>query len=365
MTQAEQQAGTVVAQWRAAIAAAQPFLARHAIVEVAADSPGWVDSGVELRAGETLSLLCTGAAALAGGADIRFNPQTLLWRRIRPGGKVDKLPAASTTFSAGESGRLELVVNFPGAWQDPAGGLDPAWPRQGATGAFQVAVLVWQDRAEEGLACMAAADRSGSAGAERARVLAPAQLPRGWQPLWRVGATEVYSEPGPGQNHISCRCSGDGGIIKYPLDLPLERSTRLAWSWRMIELPSKVKEDVTPTHDYLSIAVEFDNGLDLTYLWSAALPVGTVFRCPLPWWDQRETHQVVRSGSEGLGRWVEEEQPLLADYERAIGGPAPARIVGVWLIAVAILQRGRGECDYRGIELRGAGGSRAIGPVAG
>ena len=124
-------------------------------------------------------------------------------------------------------------------------------------------------------------------------------------------------------------------------------------------------EDVTPTHDYLSIAVEFDNGLDLTYLWSAALPVGTVFRCPLPWWDQRETHQVVRSGAAGLGHWVAEEQSLLADYERAIGGPVPARIVGVWLIAVAILQRGRGECDYRGIELRSAGGTRSIGPAGG
>ena len=28
------------------------------------------------------------------------------------------------------------------------------------------------------------------------------------------------------------------------------------------------------THDYLSIAVEFDNGQDLTSLWSSALPVG-------------------------------------------------------------------------------------------
>ena len=115
-------------------------------------------------------------------------------------------------------------------------------------------------------------------------------------------------------------------------------------------------------NDYLSIAVEFDNGQDLTYLWSATLPVGTSFRCPFPWWNERETHHVIRSGPAGLGRWQEETQPLLADYERAIGGPPPSRIVAVWLISVAILQRGRGECEYRKIELRGGSGNVFIGP---
>lgn len=224
--------------------------------------------------------------------------------------------------------------------------------------------LVWKGSTAEGLALFAAADRSRIAIEERARVMSPARLPHGWQPLWRVGETDVYRESfdTPEGRCIACRCSGDGGIITYPLDVALDRATRLAWSWRMIELPSKVKEDVTPTHDYLSIAVEFDNGLDLTYLWSAALPVGTSFRCPLPWWDKRETHQVVRRGEAGLGRWHDEQQPILADYERAIGGPPPSRIVGVWLIAVAILQRGRGECDYRNIELRGADDTLIIGP---
>jgi hypothetical protein len=127
-------------------------------------------------------------------------------------------------------------------------------------------------------------------------------------------------------------------------------------------LPSRIKEDELSSHDYLSIAVEFDNGQDLTYFWSTALPAGTSFRCPLPWWDRHETHQVVRSGAQQLGQWLDEEQPLLADYRRAVGGPPPHRIVGIWLIAVAILQRGRGECDYRKIELRSADGIRVVGP---
>ena len=121
-------------------------------------------------------------------------------------------------------------------------------------------------------------------------------------------------------------------------------------------MPSKRREDTLPTHDYLSIAVEFENGRDLTYMWSAALPEGKVFQCPLPWWDKRETHQVVRSDLAKLGVWLEEEQSVLNDYERAIGGVLPKRITGIWLIAVSVFQKGRGTCSFARIRLKSATG---------
>jgi len=354
----------VVRQWRTAVAAAGDELLRHAIVKVPADSSGWIDSGIDVNAGESLTLLSSGSASLADGSGLSFGASTLLCHRLRPSGQVTKFAAAGTTFTAAAKGRLELVVNFPGAWVDRSGGLDAAWPRQAAVGTFHVAVLVWRGSVDDGLALFAAMDRSGLAIEERSRVRSPARLPKGWQPLWRVGPTDVYRESftSPESPCIACRCAGDGGIITYPVDVALDHSTRLGWSWRMIELPSKVNEDVTPTHDYLSIAVEFDNGLDLTYLWSAALPVGAFFRCPFPWWNERETHQVIRRGEADLGRWQEEEQPILADYERAIGGQPPLRIVDVWLIGVAILQGGRGECEYRKITLKGETATVFIGP---
>jgi len=111
-----------------------------------------------------------------------------------------------------------------------------------------------------------------------------------------------------------------------------------------------VPEDIVPTHDYLSIAVEFDNGLDLTYMWSAALPEDTIFQCPLAWWDERETHWVVRTKKD-VGRWLSEERSIKKDYERAIGGDVPAKVVQVWLIANSLFQRGTGKCDYRAIRL--------------
>jgi hypothetical protein len=182
--------------------------------------------------------------------------------------------------------------------------------------------------------------------------------------LWRLGENQIFraEAAGPQPARICCQTAQDVGILQYPVDVALDRSTQLTWAWKAEELPSKLREDSLPTHDYLSIAVEFDNGRDLTYMWSAALPEGKVFPCPLPWWDKRETHQVVRSDLAKLGAWLEEKQPVLDDYERAIGGELPKRIVAVWLIAVSAFQRGKGICSYARIRLKSDKGEVFIGP---
>lgn len=356
-------AATIV-QWREAIADAGEAILRHAVIDVPDDSSGWIDAGVDIERGQTATLLSIGELLVSEEPEIKFGPNLFLWRRIAPDGEIAKFPAPTITFEAEASGRLMLVAQYPGAWADAAGGFDPDWPRGGAKGSFTVAVLVWKGAADDGLALFAAKDKSGLGADARARLLEQGRPPRGWRALWRVGETETFREPFAATEsaRILCRCARDAAILKYEVDLPLEPETRLRWRWRAVELPSSVGEDSLPTHDYLSIAVEFDNGLDLTYMWSAALPVGAAFRCPLPWWDKRETHQVVRSGEAELGRWLDEDQPILTDYLKAIGGAPPARIVGVWLIAVAAFQGRRGECEYRAIELNGSGGKAWIGP---
>jgi hypothetical protein len=50
----------------------------------------------------------------------------------------------------------------------------------------------------------------------------------------------------------------------------------------------------------------------------------------------------------------------LADHRAAIGGPAPRRIVAVWLIAVSLFQRRVGECDWADIALDGPGGTVSL-----
>jgi hypothetical protein len=149
---------------------------------------------------------------------------------------------------------------------------------------------------------------------------------------------------------IHCHTNADVGILQKPADMPLQPGTLLSWRWCVAQLPSSLREDTVPSHDYLSIAVEFDNGRDITYYWSGSLAPETGYDCPLPNWHGKEYHVVVRCGSEGLGEWQTEQRDLYADYQHFMGEP-PARIVSVWLIANSIFQRQPGSCDYADIVL--------------
>jgi Protein of unknown function (DUF3047) len=361
---AEPDPATASAAWAKAIAASLPHLREHAIVGVLATSAGWIDSGLDLRQGEEVSLFSAGMVWLAKDLGIGVNGGVALWYRIGNGGTIAKAIGTTTSFRAERDGRLMLIAKPPGEWLDATGRFEPGYPHEGATGALTVAVLIWPGPAREGLAKLRSKDASGSAAREIARLDASVPLAPGWRHLWRLGESQIFraEAAGPQPARICCHTTQDVGILQYRVDAALDRSTRLAWAWRADKLPSKLREDSLPTHDYLSIAVEFDNGRDLTYMWSAALPEGKVFPCPLPWWDKRETHQVVRSDLAKLGAWLEEEQPILDDYERAIGGELPKRLVAVWLIAVSVFQRGKGICDYARIRLKSAKGEAFIGP---
>jgi len=80
----------------------------------------------------------------------------------------------------------------------------------------------------------------------------------------------------PGGRAISCYSQGNGGLLLADAPLALLPGTTLRWAQKMERIPSSRREDAFATHDYLSIAVEFDNGRDLTYYWSSELPVGTL-----------------------------------------------------------------------------------------
>jgi hypothetical protein len=82
-----------------------------------------------------------------------------------------------------------------------------------------------------------------------------------------------------------------------------------------------------------------------------------VNRCPLPTWRDKETHVAVRSGRRDLGRWLDEERDLFADYRRIRGAEA-REVVQVWLIASSRFQHGHGRCEYASIRL--ANNERAL-----
>nr|WP_248280028.1 DUF3047 domain-containing protein [Parazoarcus communis] len=183
-------------------------------------------------------------------------------------------------------------------------------------------------------------------------------MPTGWSNFFAFGDGSIFTQAGT--RHIDCETHKNVGILQYPLaDQPLKPGLMLDWRWVVDRLPSALPEDQLLNHDYLSIAVEFDDGQDITYMWSASLPVGKVFRCPIPGWDAVETHVVQRSGAAELGTELDERRDLFDDYQRIIGGKA-TRVVRVWLIANSLFMRQHGRCAYRRIAIGQAGRQQQV-----
>lgn len=306
-----------------------------------------------VRRGEEITLLASGRVVVVAELDLWFAPSFALWGRIGGQGPIFNGTRDTHTITADRDGELELAV-YNGEWATPDGEL--ATPREAyatLSGEIEVLVLRWKGKAREGLELLAASSAGDTLIAtELDRLRAAVPPPAGWRHLWFLGPTEIYRDvTRDGRAAIRIDTRNDVGILQKPVDFPLGRETTISWRWRVDELPARAAENDPTAHDYMSLAVEFDNGLDLTWYWSAALPPGTHYACPLPTWNARETHWVLRSGAEDLGRWLDETRPIAADYRQAIGEP-PRRIVAVWLIAVSLFGHRRGRAEFSDVILR-------------
>lgn len=69
-------------------------------------------------------------------------------------------------------------------------------------------------------------------------------------------------------------------------------------------------------------------------------------------WNGRETHFVLHTCAADLGKWLSEERPILADYNKYVArGEPPKRIPRVWLIANSSIQRTEGNANFAKISL--------------
>ena len=196
----------------------------------------------------------------------------------------------------------------------------------------------------------------------------PLDAPAGWSFLPEVAAygggnifhVRARAARGEPARQMQVVTRQNAAILTHDAEVPVTDATTLKWRWNFRQIPSALPEINAANHDYISIAVKFDNGQDLTYMWSAVLPAGTGFHCPLPGWEHRETHVVIHSGEKDLGRWLAEERPVLADYKKNIDGPPPGRITQVWLIANSFIQKGRGAASFGDISLGESSGKRRV-----
>lgn len=319
--------------------------------DIPATQPPWTDTGIDLGVHDQTSLFVVGQVFMSRALDIWFSASNTFWFRIGEHGEARKASCPSLTVRTEVPGRLYVCGLFSGSWADTTGTLaTPIENYEKGDGRISVGAIHWAQDAEAMLAEVAGGDPSNPgvelAARELEHIQACPETPPGWKHFWELGYSEIYQQKsGANGPLMCCHSHGNSGILQKDVDRPLTPSTRVRWKWKVDQLPSRRAEDTLPTHDYLSVAFEFENGRDLSYYWSSKLPVNMSFDCPMPGWENRETHLVVRSGTESLGQCFSEERNLFDDYVKAIGAP-PSRIVRAWFIAVSSFQRGEGRCEY-------------------
>ena len=321
------------------------------VVYLSADVQSWVDTGLTLKAGDRYTLLMDGTSWISRSRKVLLPTHSYVSSRVGEDGAAVRNVRDTNTIEAPRDGQLYLQHSSV-RFLDTGPG-----PNLDAGGGVAVAVISWSAGADipAVLARLAQGKNAPEwAAAELARLKNPPAYPEGW--AFPIGPSEAFQEvevkgDGGPARRMQLHMTGGGGLLTKAADRPLTPQTRLAWKWRMDSLPSKAAEDTIWTHDYVSIAVEFDNGRDLTYYWSAALPREDSFQCPFPGWVNRETHLVVRSGKADLGKWLAEERNVFEDYQKAVGGPMPKRIVNVWLLGVGFVSRLETDAAFGDIRL--------------
>ena len=330
----------------ALIAAAKSSeLREFCIFELKGSELPWKDLGISVGKGQEVTFLLGGRVWLSREQDLWVDPGVAFHVRTR-GTRPMFNPMSNTgTMTAVADGPLEMarsVVEF----QNDGGEL--AVPKDAYSKAdahIYGLALVWRGSAQAGLTSLLGhGDVCGVLAAERAGLQSPRKLPPDWHNFFMLGGGPIiFNDIGNGA--ISCQPLKNAGILQRPVGVELKPQTKLSWRWIVEELPSRLPEDQLTSHDYLSIAAEFDDGQDLTYFWSSSLPIGKAFRCPIPRWTPLESHMVVRSGLADIGKWVSDERDLYADYKTHIGGPAKS-VVNVWLLGVSLFQRRSGSCRF-------------------
>lgn len=363
------------AAWEPIFRMGNPWIQASNIVAVPGNRPPWTATGLHIAAGQEVSTFATGRVWRSKLLDLFLLPQFGLWFRCGVNGIVFNGTEHTNTFRAtSENEELYVATQFPGQFGDKVGGRVQGnlEAYDGMEGEFNVVIVVWQpgvavwDALEKMRRAYVAA--AGETSRQEYSMLLrevnrlwklPEQrsrMPTEWDFLWFMGVSDHFTQetdPKTGVASIRCSPHGKAGILQKDIVTTLHPDTTLEWDWSITALPSRLREDTTISHDYLSLAVEFENGRDLTYTWSWELPAGFGYWCPLSTWADREYHIVLRTGQEVLGKWLAESRNLYKDYECYIEPETmPQRIVRIWLIAGSRWQRHWGEMIVRNVRLK-------------
>ena len=162
-------------------------------------------------------------------------------------------------------------------------------------------------------------------------------IPPGWTAYSTPGGRPAYDiavVEDDGRRALSVRSRDEHSTIAKEIQVDLEATPILEWSWKILELPAgadvRARETSDLTAHVLVVWPRFPGPLRsrvLAYAWGTSEPAGGVER-------SRKTGTVtfvmVRSGAAALGRWVTERRDVVEDYRRVYGErPENPRVLAI------------------------------------
>jgi len=188
------------------------------------------------------------------------------------------------------------------------------------------------------------------------------KFPSGWKAKEDEGRAVYTVRVEEGAAFLHAESQDNSHTIGYELSADPERTPRLTFAWRPLELPPGGNERVKATNDSaLGVYVIFEGwGIpprSLKYVWSTTLPPGTTTQSP---YSSRAKVVVLRSGPPPEpGRWVEESVDYAADFRRLFDERKVPKVKGIALLTDSDNTGTRAAGDYRSFAFEPAAGAGA------
>jgi hypothetical protein len=151
-------------------------------------------------------------------------------------------------------------------------------------------------------------------------------IPAGWTAYATPGGRPAYDfeiVEDEGRRALRLESRDDHSTIAREVQVDLEATPMLEWSWKIVELPARgdVRDRATSdlTAHLLVVWPRFPGPLRsrlIGYAWGSGEPVNTLQRSQK---SSTVTFVILRSGAEGLGRWTTERRDVAADYRKIYG----------------------------------------------
>jgi hypothetical protein len=173
------------------------------------------------------------------------------------------------------------------------------------------------------------------------------EFPAGWKPRKDAGHSVYSVQEERGLRFLRAVSPAIGIQAAREEAWDLARHPVLVWSWRLQAHPAGSDERVSKTNDSaLSVYAVWPHSSvslkSLKYVWSAAVPVGTLFTSSAGLTQAR----VLRSGPVPTGEWVEERVNVLEDYRARFKVPEVPKPAGIAVLTDADDTGSRAAGDY-------------------